>query len=393
MRRIRFAAIVAVCWLTTAPVISEAETSDLLSVLVPGITEDEESGIYHGAFLGAYFGTYASAFAVLAEGAGNGSSKNLPWIAAGLGVGTLLGGAAGYMIEREWPSEPTPARVCSTYDLVEPCAGQFQVQVENMSGFTLPGSVVNVREFLVKGSNIRLNKIGLASEQVPNLDLVYWLNELDAIHFRFRYFDMGGAAVLPRETFYNGARMAPGPIQSTPFPWFSGGLYYERRFAPWYQSYENSWPSFLQGWDVRGRMGLEYNYIYFTFDHGHAPVVPGSGTETAEDFYHQSMPLPTFGLVAYRHLAENFTIEASIEGYWMNRWNSLRNEGGTIWASQNGGEAHLRLYYSNPAYLGPVHPMVGTFAYYYTQLEDSTEDGNYLQWGMAGLEYGLVFLF
>ena len=383
MRRIRFAAIIVVCWLTTAPVVSAAEASGLLSGVVPGITEDEESGIFHGAFLGAYFGTYASAFAVLAEGAGNGSSKNLPWIAAGGALGLLLGGAAGYLIERQWPSEPTPARVCDRYDLVDPCPHQFQIEIENMSGFTLPGSVTNAREFRSVAPNIHFNTIGLSSEQVPSIDLTYWLNELDAFHFRFRYFDIGGTGVLPQETFYNGRRMAPGPVQGTPFPWFSGGLYYERRLAPWYQSYESSWPSFLQGWDLRGRMGIEYNYIYFAFNH----------SRPNEEFYAQSMPLPTFGLVAYRRLNENFTLETSIEAYWINRWNSLRNEGGIVWASQNGGEAHLRLFYANPAYLGPVQLMVGSFVYYYSQLEDSTEEGNYLQLGMAGLEYGLVFLF
>jgi hypothetical protein len=393
MRRIRFAAIIVVCWAATVPPVCEAQSSDPISGLVPGITEDEESGIFHGAFLGAYFGTYIGAFTVLAEGAGNGSSKNLPWIGAGLGLGTLFGAAAGYMIERTWPSEPRVARTCDRYDLIEPCPNQFQLQVENLSGFTLPGSFVNVREFQVRGSNIHFNTIGLASEQVPSIDLTYWLNDLDAIHLRFRYFDMGGTAVLPREAFYNGTTMLPGKINTTPFPWFAGGLYYERRFAPWYEDYQSNWPSFLQGWDLRGRMGLEYNYIYFSFDHSHAPVAPGSGTETAEDFYHQSMPLPTFGLMAYRRLDENFTLEWSIGGYWINRWNSLRSEGGTIWASQSGGEAHLRLFYANPTYLGPAQLMVGTFAYYYTQLEDSTQDGNYLQWGMAGLEYGLVFLF
>jgi hypothetical protein len=37
--------------------------------------------------------------------------------------------------------------------------------------------------------------------------------------------------------------------------------------------------------------------------------------------------------------------------------------------------------------------MAGGFLYYYSQLERSPGDGNYLQWGMGGLEYGLVWLF
>ncbi len=225
---------------------------------------------------------------------------------------------------------------------------------------------------------------------MPGIDAYYWFNGLNAVHFRFRYFDLGGSWFSTQPFHFNGARVKPGPLDTTPFPWFAGGLYYERRFAPWYRRYETFWPTFLKGWDFRGRLGLEYNYIYFTFDHGHPPVEPHSGTEGAEDFYHQSMPLPTLGLTGYRRLGEHFTLEASAEGYWLNRLNSLRDEGGIVWASHYGGEVHTRLYYGNPGWLGPVQLMVGAYAYHYTQLERSTEDGNYLHWSMAGLEYGLV---
>ncbi|MGH7916216.1 MAG: hypothetical protein ACREQE_02010, partial [Candidatus Binataceae bacterium] len=53
----------------------------------------------------------------------------------------------------------------------------------------------------------------------------------------------------------------------------------------------------------------------------------------------------------------HFLFEAGAEGNWINRWNSLRNEGGTEWASQNGIEAHVRLFYSRPAWFGPARPM------------------------------------
>ena len=361
--------------------------------VTPAMTADERSGVIHGAILGAFLGTYASAFPVLAEGAANGASGALPWIAVGFGLGAVLGGMAGYAVERQWPSMPTAPRQCRGYSLIEPCSNQFQVRIENMSGFTLPGSRVNVREFELRGSGLHFNDIGLGSEQVPSLDAAYWFNDRDAIRLRVRYFDLGGSFFLPRPTHYNGATLRPGPLDTTPFPWFSGGVYYERRFAPWYKRFESSWPAALKGWDFRGQLGIEYNYIYFSFDNAHAPVEPHSGTETGEDFYHQSMPLPTIGLVGYRRLGRNFTLETSVEGYWLNRWNSLRSEGGTVWATQYGGEAHARIYYRNPAWLGPLRLMAGSFVYYYSQLEDSHEDGNFLQWGMAGVEYGVVWVF
>jgi hypothetical protein len=54
------------------------------------------------------------------------------------------------------------------------------------------------------------------------------------------------------------------------------------------------------------------------------------------------MPVPTLGLEAYRHLNENLIFQGSIEGNWINRWNSLRDEGGKVWASESGFEVHAR---------------------------------------------------
>ncbi len=65
----------------------------------------------------------------------------------------------------------------------------------------------------------------------------------------------------------------------------------------------------------------------------------------------------------------------------------------TVWLSQNGAEGHARLYYSNRAWLGPVQLMGGMFISYYSQLQDSHEDGNFLRWSSYGPEYGLVCSF
>jgi len=48
----------------------------------------------------------------------------------------------------------------------------------------------------------------------------------------------------------------------------------------------------LQGWDLRGRIGIEFTYLNFSINGGSTPtkLTPGS-EETKEDFYHQSMPL------------------------------------------------------------------------------------------------------
>jgi hypothetical protein len=46
--------------------------------------------------------------------------------------------------------------------------------------------------------------------------------------------------------------------------------------------------------------------------------------------------------MGYRGLNEKLIFQGSIEGNWINRWNWLRSEGGTVWASQNGFEGHAR---------------------------------------------------
>jgi len=51
-------------------------------------------------------------------------------------------------------------------------------------------------------------------------------------------------------------------------------------------------------------------------------------------------------------------------------------------------EAHFRLLYSHP-WLGRIHPMLGFALYYYSQLEDSHEDGNFIRWFAYGPEYGV----
>ncbi|GEM_PF-757556 len=376
--------------------------------------DPQEQAALDGAITGAVVGTYTAAWAVFAQGAGGGRSSALPWMAAGPILGGLVGAGTFYLIAERWPglwtTQPSAQNASrpsllnpswSNYDLVRPVAGQFDIQLENMFGFVGPGgeSLVRVREFAVNGSGLHFSYLGIDTALMPTVDVRYWFDSVNAIHFRFRYTDIGGTSVLVRPAFYNGALMAPGPIHTDPSEWYFFGLYYERRLNPLigylFQKYEDILPSFLRGWDIRGRLGLEYNYIYFTFDHGHAPVVPNfpGGAETAEDFYHQSMPLPTIGMEAIRWIGKHFIVWSSVEGNWINRWNSLRNEGGTIWASQNGIEAHLRLYYVNYDWLGPFKPMAGFFVYRYSQLEDSPQDGNYLRWIAYGPEIGMMVNF
>jgi len=344
-----------------------------------------------GALLGAAAGTYTAAWAVFSQGAGGGSSSALPWLGAGFLLGALAGGAAGYDLCDRGLFKPAnaPPSPSGPFSLVNPRAGQFDVQIENLSGFTGPGSIARVREFSLQGTGLHFNALGMHNQQMPTLDLRWWLTGLSALHFRFRYFDNNGSHFFTYPVNFNGATIAPNQILSTGHDWYSGGFYYERRLIPWYQDYQSNWPRVLRGWDLRARVGIEFTYINFVINGGHARVVPTShGEESKEDYYHQEMPLPTIGFEAYRQLSESFVLQGSIEGNWINRWNSLRDEGGKVWASESGFEAHARIFY-NPRYLGPLSLMTGIFVYYYRQDENSSEDGNFIRWSSYGPEAGI----
>ena len=233
---------------------------------------------------------------------------------------------------------PLPARRPPAASLIAPKRSQFDLQVEGLFGFTGPGSIVRVREFETDGTRLHFSNMGMNTEQMPTLDARYWFDEVNAIHLRFRYFNLGGTHFSSSPIKFNGAIIPGGRTNNfDPWEWFAGGLYYERRLTPLYESYEARWPTLLQGWDLRGRIGIEYTYLNFEINGGSTPtkLAPG-GEETAEDFYHQSMPLPTIGLEAWRRLTDDLLFQAEVSGNWINRWNSLRNEGGTVWASQNG---------------------------------------------------------
>jgi hypothetical protein len=102
--------------------------------------------------------------------------------------------------------------------LLKPCAGQFNLQIGNLWGFTGPGSLVRVREFETQGTGLQFSDMDINTEQIPTLDLLYWFNRLDAIHFRFRYFNMGGSRFSSTPIAFNGA-IIPGGGTNNFDPW------------------------------------------------------------------------------------------------------------------------------------------------------------------------------
>ena len=260
---------------------------------------------------------------------------------------------------------------------------RWTLTLDNQSGFVLPNSRVRVREDQILGTELSFGDLGITTPQLPTLTLDVRIQGPNALRARLRYFHVTGETVLAQPIDFNGATLAPGQNVRTAGDWYSGELLYVRRMRLG-----------DSGWRMNALAGADYTYINITLNSGHAAVSPGSaGSETKEDFYRQELPLPILGLELSRTLHPHVSLAASVQGGWINHWNSQREEGGTVFLSQSELEAHLRASLVGVRGLGPAEPMVGLFYYYFSQSEVSNEDGNDLHWSAWGPEAGVVFRF
>lgn len=275
-----------------------------------------------------------------------------------------------------------PARALAAGDRpdgIAPRAGQFDLELYNMTGFTGPGSFVEVRENRIEGNRLSYPDLGLDVAQMPTLRIRYWLDSRNAVSVGARDFLLSGSGFLSSPATFNGATLAGGQAIDSSHDAYSVSVFYERRFTP----------ELLGGWDLRGRLGLEYTRLNFLIDGGHARVAPGSqGSETKEDFFAQELPVPVVGFEAVRPLTRAWTAELSLQGDWIDDWDSLRQEGGDVRLTQAGAEFHARFSYSDRR-LGPVRPFIGAFYYFFYQYENSAEDGNRVRYSSFGPEVGL----
>jgi hypothetical protein len=125
------------------------------------MTPSERQSVGDGATIGGIAGAFISAYPAMSEGAGGSfGGDSLGFVGAGLPVGGVLGGTLGYLAERQWPTPSEAISVCSGYSLLNPCAGQFDLQIGNLWGFTGPDSLVRVREFETEGTGLQFPRYG-----------------------------------------------------------------------------------------------------------------------------------------------------------------------------------------------------------------------------------------
>jgi len=257
-------------------------------------------------------------------------------------------------------------------DLMSPRAGQWDLDVSEMTGFVDGHSAVEVRENQVAGTILRYSNLGLGLSEAPDIKIRYWINPKNAFWFEGRDAIMRGSGFLNAPANFNGATMSGGQTVDAQADVYTFRAAYLRRFPE------------TANWNWSLGAGLEYDCLNFTLDNGHAATLPGkAGAGTVEDFYMQELPAPFLAVSADWRAAPAWVLEFSQQGSWINRWDSLRSEGGEVYLSQSSLATRARVFYAGGA-LGNIHPFAGLFLDYYYQLENSAEDGNrvvFLSWG------------
>jgi hypothetical protein len=294
-------------------------------------------------------------------------------------------------------------------DFYAPRPHQLDFELSNMSDFVTDDSLIRRREASIAGSAFHWGPdLGVSTMQQPGIKAAYWFDDTNAIQFQFRYFALYGSSDLRSPATFNGDVIAPGPvvpavnfltgvntsgqnISTSGTTWFTVGVYYQRRITPWLDRVTANLPDFLRNWDARPLVGLEFVYLDFQINNGHPALLSGN-LEARGRWHDQELPVPTIGLQLRRRLSEHFALEILAQGNWINKWNSLRNEGGTVYLSQSSFNTDWRIYYLDSRLSG-LKPFLGMGYYYYRQAETSGEIGNLARMQAFGPEVGVDYSF
>jgi hypothetical protein len=287
-------------------------------------------------------------------------------------------------------------------DLITPARHQIDIEADDAYMFTVGANTLRRRINSFPDSAISLqHDLGVSQLQLPEVLLSFWFDDVNAVQFQFRYYGIYGSKPQTQPLAFGGTIIAPpsstgvavGTGTQTLNPggtrWYTFGGYYERRLTPLYQNYEASLPEFLQGWDSRAKIGIEFTYNDFRINDGTPQFSQVSRFEARIRFHEKGLPIPVIGLEERHWLGYNFAFEATAQGYWINKWPSGRSEGGEVYDSQSGFETHWRVIYANPSpeWRG-FSPFAG-FNYNYTKYtQTSSGVGNLLRVQLFGPEVG-----
>jgi hypothetical protein len=274
----------------------------------------------------------------------------------------------------------------------EPRRHQLDLEVSNVAAFPTNDALIRRREGSIAGSAFHWGPdLGVTSYQQPGFNASFWFDDANAIQFQFRYFALYGSSFLNSPATFNGDVIAPGQsISTSGTTWWTIGGFYERRITPWLnRTLENTnVPQFLKEWDVRPRIGLEFVYLDFKINNGSPKLISGN-LDVRGRWHDQELPVPTIGVQLRRWVSDSLLLEVILQGNWINKWNSGRNDNGTVYLSQSSFQNNWRLYYMDRRLRG-VHPFLGFEYYYYRQAETSAGIGNLARMQSLGPEFGIA---
>jgi hypothetical protein len=273
--------------------------------------------------------------------------------------------------------------------LLTPERHQIDIEGDDTYEFLTSNSAVRRRVNSSLDSTIRLGPdLGNDNMNLPQFLGTFWFNSENAAQFQFRYFANTGNNFSTTPFWFGGAKIAAGQkLDTGGTRWFTFGGFYERRLTPWYQDRESNLPSFLQGWDLRAKVGLEFTYNDFRINDGSPNFDTFSQFEARIRFHEKGLPVPVLGMEARRWITPYLAFEATAQGYWTNKWNSGRSEGGTVYDSQSGFETNWRAFYFNPVLRG-VSPFAGINYNYTKDAQSSSGVFNMLRVQMFGPTFG-----
>jgi hypothetical protein len=274
-------------------------------------------------------------------------------------------------------------------DLLTPAPHQFDIETDDAYQFTLGSNTLRRRINSFADSAISLqHDLGVSQLQLPEVLLSYWFDSVNAFQFQFRYYGIYGSKFETQPLAFGGTIISPNQkLNPGGTRWYTFGGYYERRLTPLYQKYESGLPEFLQGWDSRAKIGLEFTYNDFRINDGDPLFSQVSPFEARIRFHDKGLPIPVIGLEERHYLGHSFAFEATAQGYWANKWDSGRSEGGTVYDSQSGFETHWRIVYESPEWRG-FSPFAGVNYNYTKYTQTSSGVGNLLRMQLLGPEVG-----
>lgn len=278
------------------------------------------------------------------------------------------------------------------YSLLTPQAHQLDIEANDTYQFITSNSIVKRRVDSERAAYIHLpGDLGNSTMQLPEVQITYWFDSDSAAQLQSRYFVLSGDHNVSYPLGFGGATLAPGQVLSTKGTrWFTVGGFYVRRLTPLYEDSQVELPRWLQGWDVRGKVGLEFSYVDFRINDGSPAFTGVSLFEARMRFHDKGLPIPTVGVEARKWLARKVALEITAQGNWINKINSGRTENGTVYDSQAGFETHWRLIYDTPELRG-LSPYGGINYYYYKYDQSGAGVENLIRTQMFGPELGFNY--